>query len=188
MPPSAVLLGEDEILLRLFPELRRAWARSGEQATVGVTGHNAKRALIGAINLRTGHRVVLGCGNMTGGCFREMLQLLRHRYPGRPIWMLLDNSSLHTAKSSLVLAGKLDIHFVWLPRQCPELNPMDHLFKEITTHVSANYQYPDIDQHAAQAEQYLLGLSNREALKKAGLLSKNFWLKNLLLKNFWLLT
>lgn len=180
MPPSAVLLGEDETILRFFPELRRAWARSGEQATVAVSGHNAKRALIGAVNLRTGHRVVLGCHNMTGGCFREFLKLLRRRYPGRPLYVLLDNSSLHTAKSSLALAEKLHIHFVWLPRQCPELNPMDHLFKEVKAHVSANYQYPDIDQHLDRAERYVLDLSNKEALLKAGILSKNFWLNSFL--------
>lgn len=180
MPLSAVLVGEDETIWRLFPELRRAWARSGEQATVAVTGHNAKRALIGAINLRTGHRVVLTCKGMYGSEFREFLQLLRHCYPGQPIWMLLDGSSLHTAKKSLRLAGELDIHFVWLPRQCPELNPMDHLFKEVKAHVSANYQYPDVDQHLACAKDYLLQLSNKEALMKAGILSKNFWLKNLL--------
>ena len=180
MPPSAVLLGEDETILRLFPELRRAWSLSGEQATVAVTGHNAKRALIGAINLRTGHRVVLGCRGMYGSEFREFLKLLRRRYPTRSIWMLLDGSSLHTAKKSLALAGELGIHLVWLPRQCPELNPMDHLFKEVKAHISANYQYPDVDQHLNGAKDYLLQLSNKEALRKAGILSKNFWLKNLL--------
>lgn len=180
MPPSAVLLGEDETIIRHFPELRRAWSLSGDQATVAVSGHNAKRALIGAVNLRTGHRVVLGCRGMYGSEFRAFLKLLRRRYPGRPLYMLLDNSSLHTAKKSLELAEKLDIHFVWLPRQCPELNPMDHLFKEIKAHVSANYQYPDIDQHLQGAEDCILELSNKEALLKAGILSKNFWLNSFL--------
>lgn len=188
MPPSAVLFGEDETVLRLFPELRRAWSLSGEQATVAVSGHNAKRALIGSINLRTGHRVVLSCRDMNGGSFRDFLRLVRRRYRGMPIYMLLDNSSLHTAKRSLALAEELDIHFVWLPRQCPELNPVDHLFKEVKAHVSANYQHPDIDQHLQCAERYLLELSNKEALKKAGTLSKNFWLKKLLSNNFCKLT
>jgi transposase len=180
MPPSAVLFCEDETIVRLFPLLRRAWSLSGQQATVGVTGHNAKRALIGAINLRSGHRVVMCCKGMNGGSFRDFLRLLRHRYAGRPIWMLLDGSSLHTAAKSLALAQELDIHFVWLPRQCPELNAMDHLFKEVKAHVSANYQFEDIDQHLARAEHYILELTNKAALKKAGILSRNFWIKKLL--------
>jgi hypothetical protein len=54
-----VLLCCDWTLLRLFPPLRAAWARKGTQATVPITGANAKRVLFGAINLRTAHRVVL---------------------------------------------------------------------------------------------------------------------------------
>jgi hypothetical protein len=69
---------------------------------------------------------------------------------------------------------------VWLPKQCPELNAMDHLFKEVKAHISANYQYSSIDEHAEYAENYILKLTNKQALTKAGILSKNFWLKNLL--------
>src|SRR5215213_7730902 len=54
-----VLLCCDWTLLRLFPPLRATWARKGTQATVPITGANAKRVLFGAIDLRTAHRVVL---------------------------------------------------------------------------------------------------------------------------------
>lgn len=180
MPPTAVLLCQDETLLRLFPVLRRAWSLSGEQATVAVTGHNARRVLFGAINVRTGHRVVLRCVQMRADGFQDFLHLLRRRYPGRPIYLLLDGSSLHTAPQSKAVAAALGMELVALPRQCPELNCMDHLFREVKANVSANYQYRDIDRHAECAERYILQLSNKEALKKAGVLSKNFWLKNLL--------
>ena len=180
MPFSAVLLGEDETLLRLFPVLRRAWSLSGQQATVGVTGHNARRVLLGAINVCTGHRITMRSKGMSGNSFREFLQLLRRRYPNRPIYLLLDGSSLHTSPKSQAVAAALNIELVELPKQCPELNPVDHLFKEVKAHVSANYQYTDIDQHAAMAEDYLLKLANKEALTKAGILSENFWLKSFL--------
>lgn len=55
---------------------------------------------------------------------------------------------------------------------------MDHLFKEVKADISANYQYSNIDEHAAFAETYILGLTNKQALKKAGIRSTNFWLKN----------
>jgi hypothetical protein len=41
LPAQAVLLFEDETVLRLFPVLRRAWALQGEQAKVAITGRNA---------------------------------------------------------------------------------------------------------------------------------------------------
>ncbi len=74
----------------------------------------------------------------------------------------------------------LDIHFVWLPKQCSELNSMDQLWRELKGQVSANHQYPGIDEHAEAAENWLLSLTNKEALRKAGVLSKNFWLRELL--------
>ena len=56
MPSNAVLLFEDETILRLLPELRRAWSLRGQQARVPITGQNAKCALFGTLNPRTGRR------------------------------------------------------------------------------------------------------------------------------------
>ena len=64
MPPNAVLLFEDETILRLFPVLRRAWSLRGEQAKVPIRGCNARRVLFGALNPRTGHRILLRAPNM----------------------------------------------------------------------------------------------------------------------------
>jgi hypothetical protein len=59
MPRNAVLLFIDATTLRWFPPLRFAWGFEGEQVVVKITGRNAKRVLFGAINPRTGHRLVL---------------------------------------------------------------------------------------------------------------------------------
>jgi transposase len=180
MPVSAVLLFQDEIQLHLFPVLRRAWSLSGEQATVGISGQNAKRVLFGTINLHTGHRITMRHLRLNQAGFQAFLHLLHRRYKGRQIWMLLDGASAHIAPRSQSLAKDLDIVLVWLPKQCPELNAMDHLFKEVKADISANYQYSSIDEHAEYAENYIFKLTNKQALTKAGILSKNFWLKNLL--------
>jgi len=173
-----VLLSEDETVLRLFPVLRRAWALQGEQAHVTITGCNAKRVLFGAINLRTGHRVVLCRPNVEQAHFQPSLRLVREAYPGRPIALLLDEAPSHRAAKSQGLATDLDIELIWLPKQCAELNAMDQLWRELKGHISANYQYPTIEEHAAAAEQWIRSLTPTEALRKAGIRSKNFWLKS----------
>ena len=119
-----MLLFEDETVLRLFPVLRRAWALQGEQAKVAITGRNAKRVLFGAINLRTGHRLVLRRPNMRQEHFQAFLRLLRRSYPGRRIGLLLDEAPGHLAARSQTLAAQLDIGLIWLPKQCAELNAM----------------------------------------------------------------
>jgi hypothetical protein len=175
-----VLLFEDETILRLFPVLRRAWSLRGEQAIVPITGSNAKRVLFGTINPRTGHRIVLCRPNMRQEHFQAFLRLLRQSYLGREIWLLLDEAPCHIAPKSQALAEDLDIVLIWLPKQCSELNAMDQLWRELKDNISANYQFKDIEEHAVMAEQWILSLSKSEALVKAGVLSKNFWLQSFL--------
>ena len=167
-------------MLRLFPVLRRAWALRGEQAHVAITGGNAKRVLFGAINLRTGHRLLWRRPTMEQAHFQAFLRLVREAYPGRPIAVLLDEAPSHRAAKSQDLAAALGIELLWLPKQCAELNVMDQLWRELKGHISANYQYPTIEEHAATAEQWIRSLTPTEALRKAGIRSKNFWLKSFL--------
>lgn len=180
MPATAVLLFEDETVLRLFPVPRRAWSLPGEPALIGITGKNAKRVLFGTINVRTGHRILMRYSSMNQDGFQCFLRLLRHCYPGRQIWLVLDEASAHTAVKSQHLAAHLDIILVWLPRQCSELNGMDHFWRFVKGNISANYQFSDIDEHAQFAENYSLALTNKDAQRKAGILSKNFWLNSFL--------
>jgi len=165
-------------VLRLFPVLRRAGARRGAQAPVAMTGRHAQRVVCGAINRRTGHRVVVRRPTMQHAHFQAFLRLLREAYPGRRMALLLDEAPGHRAAKSQVLAAQLDIVLLWLPKQCSELNAMDQLWRELKGHISANYQYPTIDEHAAAAEQWIRSLTPTEALRKAGIRSKNFWLKS----------
>jgi transposase len=83
----------------------------------------------------------------------------------------------HTAEKSLAVAASLAIELVWLPKQCSELNAMDHLWKELKRQLAANRQFRTIDEGAEHAEQWVLGLSPQQARRKAGILSKNYWLK-----------
>lgn len=177
MPPGAVLLFEDETILRLLPEIRRAWALCGQQARVPITGQNARSVLFGTLNPRTGCRIVARGPGLRQACFQQFLRLLRRSYPGRQIWLILDKASCHTAPKSQALAKRLDIVLIWLPKQWSELNGMDQLWRELKANISANFQYTNIRKHATLAERWIFSLSKTEALRKAGVLSKQFWLK-----------
>jgi transposase len=176
-----VVLFSDATRLRLFPPLRAAWARVGEQALVPVSGRNERRVLFGALNLHTAHRIVVSWPSETGPGARALLAEIRRRYRRAPtIWLLLDRGPAHTAAPTRRLAAQLGIELVWLPKQWPELNAMDQLWKELKRLVAANRQAADIRDLVQQAEDWLLGLSPQETLRKAGILSPHFWLKHLL--------
>lgn len=171
------VLVEDETILRLFPPLRQAWGMRGGQVCVPITGRNDRRVLYGAINVATGHRVTRRGRSMRLREFHAFLRDLRRRYrTGRRIWLLLDQHGTHDSPKTAQLAASLGIVLVPLPKQRPELNPMDHLWREAKAKVSGNRRFENIEQHAAAAENWVHDLSPREAKRKAGILSKNFWL------------
>lgn len=187
-PPRSAVLMQDETLLRLLPNLRRSWTLQGQQARVGISGHNAQRVLSCALDLETGQRTLLVFSTLNSAGFQELLAEVRKAYGHRPVYMLLDGASLHKAKAAKAKATQLNVTLIELPRQCPELNCMDQLWRSVKADVSSNRQYKSIDEHAKAAQKYISNLTNEDALRKAGVLAKNFWLKAALSKYFCTLT
>jgi hypothetical protein len=172
-----VLLAEDETDLRLFPPLRAGWALRGQPAPVSISGTNAKRVLFGSINVLTGHRLFLARRQQRGPDCEAFLDEIHEHYCSWHVALLLDEDSSHTAGESQALADEYDIELLWLPKRSPHLNPMDHLWRHGKEVMSANHQEASIDVQVDRFIGYLGGLSAHEALRKAGVLSEDFWLR-----------
>jgi hypothetical protein len=177
LPRRWVKLFEDETDLLLFPPLRAAWGRRGQPKEVLISGRNARRVVFGTINIVTGHRLFLARKRQRGEDFRAFLRVIDSHYRGWHVALLLDEDASHTAADSEGLATELGIKLIWLPKRCPELNGMDHLWGHGKDHMCANKQYETIDGEVARFIRYLRGLPNREALRQAGILSEDFWLR-----------
>jgi transposase len=184
LPPRSVVLAEDETDLRLFPPLRSGWAVRGRPAPVPISGFNAKRVVFGVLNIRTGQRLFLVRKRQRGEDFRAFLELVRWQWRSFDVFVLLDEDSSHTAGPSQTLAGDLHVELLWLPKRSPHLNPVDHLWRHGKEVKCANWQYAAIDLQVERFIGYLSGLSARETLRKAGLLSEDSWLKPIVSKNF----
>lgn len=176
--PRDVVLCEDETDLLLFPPLRACWAQRGESAEVPLCGANARRVLFGALNPRSGTRLFLERQRQRAEDFREFLGLIHEHYRGWQVSLLVDEDSSHTAKASQREARMLGISLVWLPIRCPELNAMDHLWRHGKERICANRHYASIEEQVHHFLHYLEGLSAEEALRKAGVLSEDYWLKS----------
>lgn len=174
---QVALLFQDETDLLLFPPLRACWAQRGKSAEVVLSGRNARRVLFGAIHVRTGHRLLLPRRRQRAEDFQAFLQFVHEHYRGWPVWLLLDEDSSHTAHASVGLARELQIGLIWLPKRCPELNAMDHLWGHAKGEVCANHQDPSIDHLVDSFIRYIQSLSPVEARRKAGILSEDFWLR-----------
>jgi hypothetical protein len=177
LAPRTVLLAQDETDLLLLPPLRAGWARRGQPAPVPISGQNARWTVFGSLNLQTGHALFLAQRHKRAGNFHAFLQLIHRHYRGWPVALLLDENSCHTAQSSLRLAQALGIQLLWLPKRSPHLNPVEHLWRLAKGAVCANYQDASLDQQVRGFINYLQSLSATQRLRKAGVLSKNFWLR-----------
>jgi len=136
--------------------------------------------VFGALNLRTGRRLFLPREHQRAGDFQAFLRVVHHHYRSWHVALLLDEDPSHTAKGSDELAGWFDIDLLWLPKRCPELNPLDTLWGQGKDVISADKQYATIDDQVARFLGYLEGLSAWETLQTAGVLSQDFWLRDAL--------
>ena len=89
----------------------------------------------------------------------------------------MDRHGSHCSASSLRLAAALAMRLLWMPRQHPKLNPVDHLWRGLKNDLAANRQFVSVDDLASHAEAWVQSLTATQALREAGLLSKNCWLK-----------
>src|SRR5262249_52115616 len=124
-----------------------------------------------------GHRLLLAREHQRQGDFQAFLELLAEHYRGWRPWLLLDGDSSHTANASVALAQRLHVGLLWLPKRCPELNGMDHLWGHANDQVCANNQDPSIAPLAAAFIRHIQSLHPLDAKRKAGFLSDHFWLR-----------
>ncbi len=176
LPEGCVKLFADETDLLLFPPLRAGWFLRGKPADVPISGENAKRTVFGAVDVETGELVLVAREGACAVDVQVLLRLIRQRYADRRLALLLDGASRHTAAESEDLAAELGIELIGLPARCTNVNPMDRLWRQGKDNTCANKQYRSIDEQAQRFIRYLQGLSRQEVLRKAGLLSKRFWL------------
>jgi transposase len=174
-----VLLALDETELLLLPPLRAGWARRGQPAPVPISGQNARRTVFGSLNLRTGHALFLVQRHKRAENFQAFLELIHQHYRGWSVALLLDENSCHTAQGSQRVAHALGIQLLWLPKRSPHLNPVEHLWRHAKAVICANHQYPTLQAQVDQFIHYLQSLSPTQRLRKAGVLSGNFWLQKL---------
>lgn len=153
------------------------WAPVGMQARVPILGqHHDKRILTGVLNIQTGTYFQYFSETYTQETFQTVLRWIRRTWRGWRVVLFLDKISAQHARASRKLAAELGLELRWLPKACPELNPVDHLWRHLKKDILANEPTPNLEATLKRAWSYLNDLSPRARLQKAGILSGNFWL------------
>jgi hypothetical protein len=158
------------------PPLRAKWATRGAQVAVPITGSRNKGVLFGALNVKSGAICLNQALKWNQDSFQEHLRHVKAQWRGWNIVLFLDRGSPHRAKKSLKLAKELGIELRWLPVACPELYPVEGLWRHLKGKALANRPILWIEEVMERACRYIQSLTPLERLRNAGVLSGNFWL------------
>ena len=170
------MLFTDATILTETPPLRACWSKVGRQAEVPVTGNRGKTVLYGALNPATGRVWFDPAAKWNQHTFQDHLRAVRACWRGWRIVLFLDRGSPHTAKASRRLAAELGVELRFLPTACPELNPVEGLWRHIKGRVLANEPTPDLTASLDRVYDEVFLMSPTEVLTLAGVNSGNFWL------------
>lgn len=154
---AATLLYLDECDLHLLPVIRACWMK-GPRLRVPTPGQNARRALFGALNGRTGQLHYLVRPRKRAAQFVEFLEALAAAYPTGEVILVLDNVITHDAKlvrAWLARPEHARFRFLWLPKYTAhEHNPIERVWGLMKDAVAANRLHGSIDLLVEEAERY----------------------------------
>lgn len=136
---ETLILIEDETIFKLLPPLRNMWMRQGQQVRVPTPPKNEDIYLYGTLELNTGDTF---CAFQDKGRSDETIayleQLLKN-YPEQPILLIWDQANYHTSQAvETWLAQQPRITMMLLPKYAAELNPVEHIWRQLKKQVAAN--------------------------------------------------
>jgi transposase len=130
----------------------------GPRLRVPTPGQNAKRALFGALDARTGRLHHLVRPRKRAAQFVEFLEILAAAYPTGEVVLVLDNVITHDAKlvrAWLARPEHARFRFLWLPKySAHEHNPIERVWGLMKDTVAANRLHGSIDLLVQEADRF----------------------------------
>ena len=167
----------DETALREFPPLRAAWSQQGAPTSVVISGRNARRTILGALNIGSGELVRTVRPRCRTDDVLVAVQALGAVRPGVPKLLIWDNAPPHHPRRVREAAAVAHITVAFLPFRAPELMPLEDLWRGLKATVAANRCYASLDEVAERAVAWLDAMPPLDRLCRCGFASSKFdWL------------
>jgi transposase len=167
----------DETALREFPPLRAGWSRRGEPATVVISGRNARRTLLGALQVHSGELVATVRDRCRTDDVLAAIAHLGTVRPAVPKLLIWDNAPPHHPHRVRQTAAEAGITLAFLPFRAPELMPLEELWRGLKAVVAANRCYASLDDLVERSLAWLAAMSDADRRRRCGLESAKFqWL------------
>ena len=165
--PQATILAEDECDLHLLAVLRAMWQRVGQQRPILTPGQNRKRGVFGALNLRTGEWQYALTERKRGVEFMAFLASLLAAYPQGPLYVIVDNASIHTSQAVRKwVARHPRLELVYLPTYSGHrFNPVEKVWWALKAHIAANRSFKTLAELDRAIQHFFAGFTGENALR-----------------------
>lgn len=160
------LIAVDECDLHLLSPVRAMWQRLRTQVHLTTPGQNAKRPIFGGLNVRTGQWFARLADHKRTTDFIAFLADLLAAYPVGRLYVILDNSSIHSSKALREwVAAHAQIDLVYLPTYCGHrYNPVEKVWWRFKGAIAANRCVRSLAELDDVARQWFAHLSPDQAL------------------------
>jgi transposase len=135
------VFSQDESRFGLLTVRRRRLTARGVQP-VGAVQHAYEWFYVyGAVEPTTGDRFFLELPYLNAESFQLFVNTFAEAFPDSLTLLLLDNSGAHTSQQLTLPAN---VRLVFLPPYCPELNPIERVWRDLKDAL-AWLQFPTLD-------------------------------------------
>jgi len=116
------------------------WAAKGQTPIIRVDAGRASTHFYGSLNLLTGEEIAMRSDLMNNEISAQHLQMLLDAYPDLPILLFWDRAPWHRGPAiTKLLEENSRLETVFFPPGSPELNPQEHVWKEVRKAISHNH-------------------------------------------------
>ena len=148
-----------------FP-IRACWMKVGQQKQIkAFVSPNRSYHLIGAQDWLTDQVFTLKVERKNSQTFIQFLEyLLLEQFPTQKIILVLDNASYHKSKATLAALSLFEprVKVFWLPKYCPNLNPIERFWRHLKDLACANKLDLVIDNLAHRIDEVLSFQNSKE--------------------------
>ena len=169
LPTEAVVLALDECDVHLLPVLRAMWMRQRAAGPHSHARHQSQATAFGALDLVTGQWLYQVLKRKRSIEFLAFLEHLLCVCPGRPLFRVLDNASIHKAKVVQAwLAEHPQVQLLYLPAYSGHKhNPVEKIWWRLKDRVAANRLHVSIDALVEAVHEFFASFTPEDALQLA---------------------
>ena len=166
-PAQAAIVCMDECDVHLLPVLRAMWMRCAQQVDVPTPGANRKRTVFGALEWSTGRWLYHVTARERASEFIAFLEQLALAYADRPLFVALDNASIHHAHTVEAWLGE-QAQVLYLPAYTGHRNNLvEKVWWRLKDQIAANRLHGSIDAVVAAVHDFFATFTPEDALRLA---------------------